>query len=117
MTELRVPLLLIFAGMFVSIINMIFINHFSLYVIATGILFVAAGLILSDKKKRNGYKTNWELIKGEYDIIILMFGVVLFGAKFFFPEPYQGSLHLLSLATIFLVLGFGKSVKEKTVKK
>lgn len=117
MIELRLPMLLILAGMLISMINMMFFIHFSLYVVATGILFVAAGLILSNKKKTNGYKTNWELIKGEYDVIILMFGVILFGVKFFFPEPYQGSLHLFSLATIFLVLGLGKRVKEKTVKK
>jgi hypothetical protein len=108
----RFPLLLIILGMFIPIINTLFFHSDYGFIIGSGLLFIASGLFLSERKRNKGYKSFASFVRGEWDIIILMFGVILFGSKFLFPEGIRSTLHLISISLIILIIGWG-GIRER----
>lgn len=113
----RVPILLILAGMLNANINMFFLKVYALYFLPIALLSVASGMILYERKRQKGYRSNLEFFKGEYDIVILMMGVFLYGVKFLVPDPLSTSIGIVSFAAIILVLMFGRYKKEKPAHK
>ncbi|WP_088362600.1 hypothetical protein [Bacillus cereus] len=111
--KLRMGILLIAISMFAVTINSMFFDYKSIYVIGTGVLILAGVIILNDKKKVYGYSNFKELFKKELDIFILLFAVVLFGARFFAPSPYDQMLYLLSLGLMLIVMSVGSKMRSR----
>jgi membrane-bound ClpP family serine protease len=109
----KAPFIFIIIALLITGVNIFFQESTVGSIIATGILFVAAGLILLERKKNNGHKTIKELVKNEFDIIVLMLGVIMFAMKFLVEEPLKTSLHLFSLSTIFISMGFKRNKRNK----
>ncbi|MED2737710.1 hypothetical protein [Bacillus toyonensis] len=109
----RIGILLVAISMFTVVFNAMFFDYKFIYLIGTGVLAIAAVIILIDKKKLNGYKNFKELFLNEYDVFILLFAVILFGAKYLAPEPYEQMLHLFSLGTMLLVLAVGSKLRSR----
>lgn len=109
----RKLILLLMVGLFISIFTQLFNGPYLLNVIAAGITFISVVLLFMYCKKITGIQSYWSFIKKEYDITILLIGVLILGSKSLAPVGYQPILSFLSIGIIFSVLIFGTRKRER----
>lgn len=108
-----IPIGLVVIAMILGLSNVFFLGGIKgVHLISTICLLLALVWVLMEQKRVYGYNTYRQLIKGELDAIFIMIGIVFFGMKYFVPDLYSNSLHLISLSMIIFVIGFRQMRKS-----
>lgn len=112
----KIIISLVILGIVIATINMVFFSSDGWYVAGVVVLMIAACLMLYNRYRKEQYTSMNAFVKGEADIIFLLFAIVVFGGKYFFPEPYETSLHMFSLGLMLMAMALRNRIHENRKK-